>query len=207
MDGLEHQMVGVCDELFLAARIAAPEQEDDGPLMRVELLDDGVGEVGPADLAVAVGLTAAHGQGGVEQQDALLGPGDQAAGVRRGQAHIILQLGENILQAGRQRHARPHRKTQPLGLSRAVIGVLPEQDGLDVGVGRVAQGVKDVLHGRIDLVFSVLLLEDAADLCVIFRVELVRKQRVPVVSNLYHSVLLLCGPAPARDGLPASIIS
>ena len=156
--GLEHEVLRVRDQLPLAARVAAPEQEDDRLRPVVELADDCVGELRPAQILVAVGLPAPDGQGGVEQQNALLRPRGQTAARGRFQSHVGLQLPEDVFQAGRRLDARPHREAQSVRLSRPVVGVLPEQDGLDVRIRGVAQGVENVLLGRINLIFGVFLL-------------------------------------------------
>ena len=100
VDGLQNQVIGVSDECFFAACVTAPKQKYDGLFVVVELLDDCVGEFGPADFAMAICLTAAYGEGSVEHEHTFFCPRNQAAGVRSGQSHIALQFFKDVLQAG-----------------------------------------------------------------------------------------------------------
>ena len=87
-------------------------------------MDDVVGEGRPADIPVAVGLPAPHGQGGVEQQYAARSPFCQCAVPGRLDAEVVMQFPENVLQARGRLYTGLHRKTEPVCLAGAMIGVL-----------------------------------------------------------------------------------
>ena len=126
----QDQVTGVCDQAALAFGIGAPQQKHHGLLPLVEQADHLVGEQFPAFPLVGIGRAGPHGEYGVEQQHPLLCPIHQAA-VGRGQnAQIIPQLLVDVHQRRRDRLPLLHRKAEPLGLSRPVIGVLPQYDHL-----------------------------------------------------------------------------
>ena len=88
-------------------------------------LDDGVGEGLPAQPLMGGSLARAYGEGGIEQQHALLYPGEElSAGDDGGAAEVVGDLSLDIHQARRHGDARGHGEGQTLGLARAVVGVL-----------------------------------------------------------------------------------
>ena len=186
MRGLEHEVLRRSDELGLAARVAAPEQEHDRLLVVVQLFDHVVGEGRPAEVLVAVRLSGADGERSVEHENALLCPLGERTVLGRLDAEVAFQLLEDVLEARRQLDARLHGKAEAVRLTGAVVGVLPENDRLDRGIGRQAECIKDVFHRRINRVFGVFLLEKVADALVVVLFELAGEDFVPVVAKMNH---------------------
>ena len=114
----------------------APGQEDNAarPALR-DGVDDLLREALPAVAGVAVGLVRAHGQAGVQQEDAAIGPGgEQAAAARRrfeGCGKVVLQAGVDVLERGWGGRGWANGEGEPVGLVDVVVGVLAEDDDFD----------------------------------------------------------------------------
>ncbi|MNM89882.1 hypothetical protein D3C81_1021240 [compost metagenome] len=89
-----------------------------------------VGEAFPAPALMRAGLALFHGQHRVEQQHALLRPGNQIPVVRTRNAQVGFDLFIDVEQRWRHRHARRHRETQAMRLALAVIRVLAQDHHL-----------------------------------------------------------------------------
>ena len=96
MHAFENKVLRRGDELLFAAGVAAPEKKDDGLLVLVELFDHMVGERRPAEVLVAVGLSAAHSQGRVQHEHTALRPFGERAVWGRRDAEVALQLLEDV---------------------------------------------------------------------------------------------------------------
>ena len=128
--GLEHIVLRRVDQFPLGACETAPEQEDHARTALRDAADDGIREGLPADGAVGGRLAAAHGQDGVQQENALPGPGLQVGTARHADAQVRLDLPENVLQRRRGGHASRNRKRQAHRLPVTVIGILPQDNDL-----------------------------------------------------------------------------
>ena len=72
-------------------------------------------------------------------------------------------------------------------LSRAMIGVLPEDDDLRIRITRIMKGVKDCVHIRIDMMRPILIDEELPELAVIRLLELWIEQLRPVIMKDFHA--------------------
>lgn len=153
MIGLQDQVMfrtsGHFDERPFFLRVCTPQHEDDGLILRSQLADQVIGQALPAPTRMAGSLTRGYGQDSIEQQDATLGPGLQAAMVRQGQAEVTLKLFADVAQTGWYRHTMGHRKGQSMGLAWPVIGVLPQDHDTDIGQWGGMQSGKNLV--RVDL--------------------------------------------------------
>ena len=75
-----------------------------------------------------------------------------------------MQFLHHVFQGGRLGHAVPDGEAESVRLPLVVIGILPQQHGLDVCVRGVAETVVDVVHVGVDDVVPVFLNEEGADL-------------------------------------------
>ena len=109
MWSFEYEMAGAIDHTSLASGRASPEEEDDVVTAAVDRLDDGIGEGLPAEALMARCHTGADGEGGVEEEDALLRP-RQEVPVRddRGLAEVGGDLLLDVDEARRYGDARWH---------------------------------------------------------------------------------------------------
>ena len=124
MSGFDDVVPRMGDVFFLGTSVAAPEDEDHGVFAVVEHLDDLVGELLPADLGMAVGLSGHDSEGSIEQKYPLVGPGFEVAVIGNVAAQIIVQFLVNILQRRRDTDARLYGKTQPVRLLGTMVRVL-----------------------------------------------------------------------------------
>src|SRR5712691_3931236 len=128
MRPFQHQVFPGVDKRALFLRVAPPEDEHQALALAVEHVDDGVGELLPALVLMAPGFPGFHGERCVEQEDALLRPASKMAVIRRLYPQIIFQLDEDILQAWRNIHSRPHGKTKAVRLIRSMARIRSEDD-------------------------------------------------------------------------------
>jgi hypothetical protein len=143
--------------------MAAPEQEHDGIGPGGDGGHGGVGEGFPALVLVRTGLAGLDRQRIVEQEHALLRPVDEMAMGGPGQAEVGAQFLENVDEAGRHLDAALNRKREAVGLSGAMIGVLPEDHDLDLRQrGQFERGQALAARGIDGLARGFLGLEEAA---------------------------------------------
>lgn len=138
----QYAMLLLIDLRHPLARRFAPRQEHDTPRPG---LDHGVDyllcEALPAFSGVAVGLVRAHGETGVEEENAAVCPGgEEAASVGRGVKGRVVRFqgGVDVLQGWRSRGGRADGEAETVGLVEVVVGVLADDDGFDGRKGRVA---------------------------------------------------------------------
>lgn len=145
--------------LFLDGETAPEQEHQVFPHLR-EPLDDGVGKGLPADSRVACRLVGPHRQGGVQEQDALVGPAFQVPMLRGRNAKVVVEFLENVDEGGGRVDSVGHREAESVGLSRIVIRVLPDDDGLYLVYRAKVQSRKDFRPWRVyHVVFRLLLQE------------------------------------------------
>ena len=165
--------------LLLAGR--RPPQDEHDPLrLAVHGLDDRVGETLPALSLVGGGLPGPHGEGGVEQEDALPGPAVEAAVVGAGHPDVAGQLDEDVLERRREGDAGADAEAQAVGLVGAVVRVLPEDQHLHLGVGRQVEGGEDLVGRRVDRPAGPLGGDELLELAEVRRIELRPQDGVPI---------------------------
>src|SRR6266571_6156238 len=130
MRAFQHQMLFSIDKSTLVLCVAPPKHEYQALAFTVEHTNDGVRELLPTLVLMAAGFPGFDAERGIEQEHALLGPMGKMTVIRRLDPQIIFQLDENILQAGRNVHSRPHRKTKAVRLIRSMVRILAEDDHL-----------------------------------------------------------------------------
>ena len=137
--GGEDEVLGGVDEGDFGLGLGAPKEEDDVRATFGDEADEGVGEGFPAFAGVREGGVGVDGEDGVEQEDALLGPGGEVAAVDvGGAAEVGLNLGENVAQGGRGLGGLADGEGEAVGMAGGGIRVLPEDD--DAGVCEGAEG-------------------------------------------------------------------
>ena len=157
----------------------APQHEHEMLPVLAEQADDLVGEGLPPVSAMAEGLVGTHGEAGVEQEHALAGPAAQIAALGDGRAGLGLYLQEDVAQRGRKIHPVIHAEAEAVGLARSVVGVLAQDDHLDL-VGRCAvEGVEDEVSRRVACPGRVLRMNKADELAKVGLGKLVAQHRFP----------------------------
>ena len=126
------EVARVADEYLFAARGASPKDKDKRPVLLSDSPDRRIREGLPADPPVGVGLMGSHGEDRVEEEHPLLGPLGQIAVVGYPEAEVVVKLLVDIDEGRRDRNVLVYRKTQAVRLSVPVIGILAEDDDLDL---------------------------------------------------------------------------
>ena len=87
---------------------------------------------------------------------------------------------ENVDERRRRLNAKRYGKAKTVGLSRIVVGVLPDDDSLDFIDGAIVEGGKNLRSGRIHhMVLCMFLQKLCFDLLKIRLLELVGEQVQP----------------------------
>ena len=149
MIGTEDQMLLLIDESALALSEIAPKHENG---MRCRLrhgLNDRVGQHLPAQGAVTCSLSSPHRQNGIQKEHPLMRPGQKRSLLSHGHAQIPMQLLLDVAKRRWNLDACGHGKGKPFGLSRTVIGVLPQNHDPDPVRRRLVHGTE--YTGRINL--------------------------------------------------------
>lgn len=147
---------------------AAPGDKDKalaGALAEADkFADDGGGELFPAVFGVGVGAVGLDGETGVEEEDALAGPGREVAVGWRAESWVVVLEGlEDVHQGGRDAGAGVlDGEGEAVGLVVVVVGVLADDEDAD-GAERGETGPRvDVVLGREDRGGAGPLLEKEA---------------------------------------------
>ena len=157
MRRLEYAVPTGVDQPSLGLGITAPEQENQPFPAPVQFIDHPVGKAFPALALVRAGHARLHGQHRVQQQHAAPRPRRQAPMIGTPDAEVVFDFREDILKRGWHRHARPHRKTQAVRLTGAVVRVLPQDHRLDRIERRRVQRRENLRPGRVDALAGVFL--------------------------------------------------
>ena len=182
--GGEHIVLARVDEGALVDGEVTPKEEHESLAALGEPLDGAVGEGLPAVALVRAGTVGAHGQRGVQQQDALSRPFLEIAAAGHLEPHIIVQLLEDVLQRAGKRHPVLHRKTESVGLPHVVVGVLPDDHHLHLVKRRAVEGVEDARPRREHLILPLLFHKKSFQLGEIRGLELVPQDTFPGIFNL-----------------------
>ena len=133
---------------------------------------------------MGTGIRLFHRQYRIEQQHALLRPGLQAAMIRWLNAQVVLDFLEDIHQRRRNLHAGAHRKAQTVGLTRAMVGVLPQDHHFYPVQGCAVEGIKTVAAFREQhLARALLARQELRQLLHIGLAELISKILIPATAG------------------------
>ncbi len=174
------EMPGAVDDRALALGVGTPEHEDEVFAARGKRLHDGVREGFPAVSLVAAGVSGLHGERGVQEEDALVGPGREVAvpGEER-RLVFVLQFLVHVEERGRDGDAGLHGEAEPVGLVGAVVGILPEDDDLDLVERRTVERLEDEATRWVDDALCVGRAHKARQFREIRAVELVLQHLPP----------------------------
>lgn len=129
---------------------------------------------------VAAGLVGADGEGGVEQQHALVGPGGEvAAGGGEGGAEVGVDFGDDVFERRRHGDAMRHREAEAHGLAGLMVGVLAEDDHADTVERGAVEGGKYLAARGIAGVLAAFLHQEFLQLGEVGRFELRAEDFVP----------------------------
>ena len=150
MGGRQDEVRAVEEFLAFFLSVFAPEQEDDIVVMCGNGLNDGVGQLFPPLLMVRKRLAFTNRQRGVEEENPLASPGDEATVGCRRNAKVGLKFLIDVLKGGRDGDPMRHAEAEAVGLSWTVVWVLPNDDNFDLVKRRQLKSLKDLTLGRKD---------------------------------------------------------
>ena len=193
MGRFDNHVLGVGDHRDFRLSEGAPKDEDHRFFPGVEHLDDVVGENFPALAAVGSRLTGPNRQYRVEQQHAFLRPVHETAVVGNRAAQIVVKLLVDVSQRRRNGYVGLNGKTEPVGLVRPVVRVLPDDAHLGVRKRRVVEGVKNVVGVGINSPSFVFVNQKLAQILVIILRKFVLQRFFPIVleENTHDNLLRL----------------
>lgn len=186
MRRLKDEMSRISDQLAFCTRRRAPKQENDRLLALVEDRDDAVGKDLPSPSLMALRSPLTDGQGGVEEQNPLLCPGREITRLWGRHTDITLQLLVDVAKRRGRGYSLADRKAEPVRLTRAVVGVLAEDDRLDALARSELQSAEDIEHRGIDAPRSVFLLQKLPKLKIVRSFKFAPEQSVPIIFKCDH---------------------
>ena len=104
--------------------------------------DGGIGEFLPTLALVRACLMGADGEGGVQQKYTLIGPTGKVSAFGYGDAQVVLNFLEDVLEGRREGYSVVHREAKAMRLSRPVIRVLPDDDYLGLVERTEVEGIE-----------------------------------------------------------------
>ncbi len=143
-------MARAVDERAFFLRVTAPENEDEMFAPGGERMDDGVGERFPAFALMRTGAVRFDGQRRVQEKDALIRPGKEIGDGLRVAAAVACAFLRDVDERGRGADARRDVEAKPLRLPRFVVGILSDDDDLDLVERRAVERREDFPGGRIN---------------------------------------------------------
>lgn len=167
----QYQMAVAVDEGAFPLGVCSPEDEYQVFFLLGQHSDGSVGKGLPAVILVRSGLMGAYGQRSVQQEDALLCPAGQVAAGGHVGADVTFDFLENVDQRGRKGYAVVHRKAEAVGLSRAMVRVLPDDDHLYAVEGAEVEGIEYQPARRVDGAFGIFIPHEVGQCLEVFFVE------------------------------------
>ena len=146
----QYQMACPVDDRALVLRLAAPQDKDKILALAVQRGNHRVGKGLPSLALMRSGAPVLDGETGIEKQHALACPAFKIAMSGMRNAQITLKLAINVLKGWWRGDAARHGKTEPMRLSRPVIGVLAEDHHLHIIERRQLKGAEHPASRRVD---------------------------------------------------------
>ncbi len=124
----DHGMMRLGDQLLLLLSFTSPQNEDDTCLLRVNHLNNAIGESLPAASLMRIGLMCPDRKNRVKHEYTLPSPGFEIAVIRDLTAKIFMEFPIDVSQREGQRpNGGLHGKTEAMGMTGGWIGVLPNE--------------------------------------------------------------------------------
>lgn len=142
-------MVGRSHQASCGPSPRTPQHENDAAGAGIERGDDGIGESLPSATRMAACFACAHGEHAVEKEDALASPAREIAMFPSFDADVVAELSQDVAQRWRRWSPCGNREGKTMSLTRAVIGVLSEDDDLDGCAGNRVECREDLMLGRV----------------------------------------------------------
>ena len=126
MRRFQDQMAGIVQHFLLRLCRFTPENKYNGPVLFIQDTDCRIGKLFPANAPMGVCRMCPHRQYCVQHQYPLLRPFDQITVIRNITPQIIMKFLVNIDQRRRNINLRLYGKTESVGLSVSMVGILSQ---------------------------------------------------------------------------------
>ena len=180
MRRFDDHVTGGVDERRFPARCRTPQQEHHRAGLGGDRGDDVVGERLPAATLMRSRGSLAHGESGVQQQHSLTCPMLEVAVRRDGATEVVAQFLVHVAQRRWHGNTASHGEAQTVGLPRAVIRILTENDHSRVGQRGEIEGGEHLVGGWEDGSPFAFLPDEALQFGPIRSIELVAQHGVPI---------------------------
>ena len=77
-----------------------------------------------------------------------------------------------------------------MSLPRLMIRILPQNDRLDLIIGRILQRIKNIVHSRIDRPGPVLLNQKRSQFLIVFLFKFSFENLIPHISYIHHIAII-----------------
>ena len=124
----------------------------------------GIGKLLPTLLLMRARLMGAYGQGSVQQEHTLVCPTGEVTAFGYGNAQVVLNLLEDVLEGRREGHSVVYREAQAVRLSRSVVRVLPDDHHLRLVERTKVEGIENQFAGRIYLCTRIFVPHEVGQL-------------------------------------------
>ena len=130
------------------------------------------------------------GKRAVQEKHALPGPARQVTRPRALLHTLIDDLLMDVLKRWRLRNVLMHGEGKAHGLSCLVVWILTDDNHLGLGEGSQAEGREDLIHGWIDGLRRILMLQELPEFKIVRLHLLDIEERLPVVAYVYHEDII-----------------
>lgn len=131
----------------------SPKKEHDFVALLVDDFNDMVSEFLPSTLSVGIGLTVLYSQGSIQQEYSLACPLAEISVVGLLEVDFLVgfEILVDILEGRRGRYWLEYTEAQSMSLVGLMVGVLADDNNLDLRNGSGCEGVEDVFFLGVDL--------------------------------------------------------
>ena len=175
--------------MCLASGRGSPKQEDEPfPLPRQGFYD-GIGEGFPPSARMAECLVGTDAEAGVEQEHSLPCPTGEVATLWYGSTRFRLYLLKDVPERWRKWYAVLNREAKSVCLPVAMVGVLPQDDHLNVVERCLVEGIEDEPCRRKALHGAILLADEVGQLPEVWLLKLGGEPGFPTLlhADVFHN--------------------
>ena len=167
MGSFQNQMFRVVKQCFFVLCRSAPEHENNRTIQSIDCPDCSICKLLPADSPVGIGIMCPNRKNGIQQKHSLIRPFFQISVVGNTAAQIIMQLLIDIHQGRRNLHLRFYGKTQPVGLTIVVIGILPQNHHLYLSKRCKIKCIENIIGIRKNLIILIFIPDPVIQILII----------------------------------------
>ena len=173
----------------LAPCRCSPKQEDESFPIPRQGFYDGIGEGFPPSARMAERLVGTDAEAGVEQEHSLPCPTGEVATLWYGSARFRLYLLKDVPERWRKWYAVLNGEAKSVCLPVAMVGVLPQNDHLNVVERCLVEGIEDEPCRRKALHGAVLLADEVGQLPEVWLLKLGGEPGFPTLlhADVFHN--------------------